>query len=417
MGIDFCNWRSSLTLRIVSNKVRGTLVAGATAFAALVVLVGPASPALAQASPISPVATNVTAFVGVTGSPAQSVASLGYPLFNFGAFTSLYPAAPADLTNSVRGFFDLGGTQMSVYPATSNTPADLIAAIKTTATPVNGALPANTLVVPAISSLVGDDYYRVAIELNSMAAVLPAMAVLDLPLSVVQTSAATQDPTGPVEVADTLARMLPSPATAVVYGSPLRDADSGIVPAAGLMAGVYATSDNLSGVWAQPAGADLPLSGYVAQWLPDDEAMDQLATAGINSFVLGAAADSVQALGALTLEPTIQEKRYISEVRLGQFMATSVSNGLRWAAFEPAGPRLWAQANLAVTEFMTSLNNQGAFGSATIRQPFFVVINQSNNSVADMTVGVVNIDVVYRSPTNPAVYLPLHVTVEALKGM
>lgn len=395
---------------------RGLAIVSAVAVASLA-LVGVGSPGSAQPAPIVPVPTAVAAFVGVVGTPSQADAVAGSAMFSYEDFTRSYPAASPEMKNSAIGFFDVGGNEIGVYPASSNSPADLVAAVATTLVPVNGERVANSIVVPALSSLTGDDYYQVAIEMSRMSAVLPAMAILDVPASVTLSAIESKDMRGPIEVAITLTRMLPSPSTAALYGSPLSNPASGATPAAGLMAGLYLTNDELFGVWSAPSGAGLPLVDYTPMWLPTNEQMDDLSSFGINSFTDGSGVGATQAAGAQTLEQDNQQKRYINEVRLAQNISASVRDGLAWTVFEPAGQQLWGQVNSSVSLFLATLQAEGAFGDGPLQTASFVTVGQSNNSVADMAAGLVNIDIAYRSNEYADEYLEVHVTVQAGKGL
>ena len=67
--------------------------------------------------------------------------------------------------------------------------------------------------------------------------------------------------------------------------------------------------------------------------------------------------------------------------------------------------------------FLATLQAEGAFGDGPLQTASFVTVGQSNNSVADMAAGLVNIDIAYRSNEYADEYLEVHVTVQAGKGL
>lgn len=380
------------------------------------VLIGAATPSFAQTQTIASVPTSVTGFVGVVGPPDQLSAPIGKALFSINDFTSAYPTASPEMLNSARGFFMTGGAELTVFPAVSNAPADLIDAIGWAAIPVNGTLPVNILAVPALSALSGQDYLNVAVAMNAKAGPLPGVSILDLPQDVVVEAMATNDTSGVVALAESLRTSLPVPASAIAYSSALTSPDFGSIPAAGVMAGVFAQNDEAFGVWHPPAGQESVLPGFTAQWLPDDTAMGAMGPIGVNSFKYIPATGTTSPWGARDLGPEEDSNRYVNVVRFSQYISTSVTQGLKWAEFEPSGPKLWSQISTDVTEFMETLRVAGAFSDTGSSQPFFVVVNETNNPLPDIQAGIVHIDIAFKPPGTEE-YVVLNLTVPAGRGM
>ena len=394
-------------MTILANRV-GLITAAA--FVMLATIFGAVTPAVADAQDVPPVATSVTAFVGVAGAPSQPFIKAGYLLSNYGDFLRAYPSAPQQMVDSVAGFFTTGGNGMSIYPSASSSAEDLIAAIETTSVPVNGQQPANLLVVPALSQLDGPDYYNVATEMDVKASALPAVALLDLPQKVVTNAMATGETVEPLAVSNMLSKTLPTPAVAALYTSPLIDPNFGhVVPAAGPVAGDFAANDVSWGVWNSPSGAALTMAGYVAQWLPTYSELGTMAGTGLNSFHQLATSSGDLLWGSRTLDLWDPLSRYISEVRLKQYVASSVARGLQWTVFNPSGPQLWSDINNELTPFLTQLSRQGAFGQGLTGPSFVVTVNKYNNTRADIAAGIVHVDIAYQSLAVPA-YVPVNLT-------
>lgn len=413
---DFRTRPFALTLRSVNNFARRVAVSMAAVFAMLATFLGSVTAAVALPQSITAVATSVTALIGVVGGSSQES---GVLIDSFGGFEQTYPSAAPEMTASARGFFTTGGTALGVYPASSNAPSDLIAAINSTSTPVNDQQPANLLVVPALGSLAGQNYYDVAVAMGRMAASLPAIAILDLPQQVVQAAMVNGDTAGPVAVAETLTKTLPDPAVAALYTAAMIDPMNGsLVPAAGIVAGVYAANDEIRRVWVDPAGEALSLAGYVPQWLPSDAQTGQMTPLGINSFRQSPVTPGTYVIsGSRTLHPFDVLRRYLSQVRLEQFISASVANGLQWAIFETDGLQLWSQIHIEVSQFLATLQAQHAFGQlGESPESYFVTVNESNNTIADIAAGIVHVDIDYVSLNVPE-YAAVNLQVQAGRGL
>ena len=107
---------------------------------------------------------------------------------------------------------------------------------------------------------------------------------------------------------------------------------------------------------------------------------------------------------------------YINEVRLGQFISASVYQGLKWVAFTPDGPQLWAKMSSEITAFMDSLVSQGALGAISPSRSFLVIVNESNNPLPDIEAGLVHIDIAFK-PQDGDQLIPIQLTVQAGRGL
>jgi hypothetical protein len=71
--------------------------------------------------------------------------------------------------------------------------------------------------------------------------------------------------------------------------------------------------------------------------------------------------------------------RYLGLQRLALFVADSVERGTRWVLFEQPGPALWWRVERQVAEFLSMLEEDGAFPSRPVGQSWFSICDQRVN--------------------------------------
>jgi len=91
------------------------------------------------------------------------------------------------------------------------------------------------------------------------------------------------------------------------------------------------------------------------------------------------------------------------------FLERSITDGVKWATFEPNGPPLWAQLRCSVDAFLFALFRQGAFQGATAKDAYFVQCNQETTTQNDINRGIVNILVGF-APLKPAEFVLLNIS-------
>jgi phage tail sheath protein FI len=186
-----------------------------------------------------------------------------------------------------------------------------------------------------------------------------------------------------------------------------------LVPPSGAVAGVYARSDIVRGVWKAPAGAEASLENVsgLADLALDDAMNGNLNALGINCLrtfpVYGTVVWGSRTLAGGDLAQSAF--RYVSVRRLTDFIEQSLQQSLRWAAFEPNAPALWASLSLEAKEFMSGLYAAGAFAGAGAAEAYQV---QCDASPADIQNGVVNLSVAF-APVQPAQFVVLDLQIAA----
>ena len=176
---------------------------------------------------------------------------------------------------------------------------------------------------------------------------------------------------------------------------------------AGAVAGVFARSDVLRGVWAAPAGVEAALRWVDELSLPVSEAENgRLNALGVNCLRNFAGAGPVVWGARTTAGDTDPHWKYVSVRRTALFVEHSLSKGLESAGFEPNDEPLWARLRAEAGAFLDGLFRRSAFAGTTPRDAYFVKCDRDTTTQADIGQGVVNV-VVGFAPTRPAQFVDL----------
>ena len=191
---------------------------------------------------------------------------------------------------------------------------------------------------------------------------------------------------------------------------PLRGGQLAAFPPCGAVAGVFARTDEVRGVWKAPVGGEAVLAGVeLLSVLVDDGENGVLNPLGVNCLrVLPRFGPVVW--GARTLRGGdalgVSSWRYVPVRRLGLYIEESVVRATQWAVFEPNDKRLWEGLRLSIEAFLHGLFRQGAFAGSTATQAYFVRCDASTTLPADEASGLVNVQVGF-APLKPAEFVVL----------
>ena len=179
----------------------------------------------------------------------------------------------------------------------------------------------------------------------------------------------------------------------------------------GAIAGIFARTDSVLGVWKSPAGIEATLRGVsdLTVRLSDKE-NDELNTHGINCLRV-LPRTGVVVWGGRTMHrlggPVYQWK-YIGVRRLALFIEESLYRGTQWVVFEPNDERLWSQIRLNLGRFMYDMYKTGAFQGKTPKEAYFVKCDNETTTQTDICNGVINI-VVGFAPLKPAEFVIIRI--------
>ena len=175
----------------------------------------------------------------------------------------------------------------------------------------------------------------------------------------------------------------------------------------GAIAGVFARTDSVRGVWKAPAGLAATVKGAAQLSVPLTDAENgELNPLGLNCIRFMPPAGRV-IWGARTLQGDdrlASEWKYIPVRRTALFIEESLSRGLGWVVFEPNDQPLWSAVRLNVTSFMHSLFRQGAFQGSKPDQAYLVKCDNETTTQDDINRGIVNIIVGF-APLKPAEFV------------
>jgi len=176
-------------------------------------------------------------------------------------------------------------------------------------------------------------------------------------------------------------------------------------PPSGMIAGLFARTDNTRGVWKAPAGTEASMLGAIGVAADvSDQDQDTLNPIGVNC-IRQFAASGIVCWGTRTLATLSDpEWRYVPVRRTANFLKTSLYRGTQWVVFEPNDEPLWRAIRFNLTAFMSSLFRAGAFQGSKPEEAFFVKCDKDNNSQATIDQGQVHILVGF-APLKPAEFV------------
>lgn len=193
----------------------------------------------------------------------------------------------------------------------------------------------------------------------------------------------------------------------VRLADPLQNGRLRSFPNSGLMAGVWARTDNQRGIWKAPAGIETSLSGVQAlDYVLSDPENGVLNPLGLNCLRSFPVYGTVS-WGARTLvgaDARASEWKYVPVRRVALYIEESLYRGTQFAVFEPNDEPLWSQIRLSVGSFMNGLFRQGAFQGASPKDAYFVKCDSTTTTQADIDLGIVNIQVGF-APLKPAEFV------------
>lgn len=182
---------------------------------------------------------------------------------------------------------------------------------------------------------------------------------------------------------------------------------------AGAVAGVFARSDVLRGVWAAPAGVEAALRWVDELSVPVSDAENgRLNPLGVNCLRNFAGAGPVVWGARTTADEHAADWKYVNVRRMGLFLEQSLSRGLEWAVFEPNDEPLWGHIRAEAGAFLDDLFHRCAFAGTTPREAYFVKCDRETTTQDDVDKGMVNV-VVGFAPARPAEFVDLTIRLAA----
>lgn len=101
---------------------------------------------------------------------------------------------------------------------------------------------------------------------------------------------------------------------------------------------------------------------------------------------------------------TDEQWKYVPVRRLTLTIEQSIVASLQSAVFEPNGPRLWANVQATVSDFLAQMFADGRFSGATPAEAYFVKCGRETMTESDVANGDLNV-VVGFAPLAPAEFV------------
>lgn len=178
-----------------------------------------------------------------------------------------------------------------------------------------------------------------------------------------------------------------------------------LLPPGGFVCGAYARNDEMRGVWKAPS--NLTLEGALALERPPDRRLEEeLSARGVNCL-RQLPGRGLRIWGARTLSPELPWS-YIPLQRYRLFLEASITAGMKWVAFEPNGPRLWAKVRKTVADFLRRQWRAGALFGAKEEEAFRVAVGRKTMTLADITAGRLIIEIAI-APLRPSEFIVIHI--------
>lgn len=162
----------------------------------------------------------------------------------------------------------------------------------------------------------------------------------------------------------------------------------------GAIAGTLSRASEHWPVWTAACGEEAMVRpGLRAACPVDEEQRLRLAAVGVNTVRAvrrpgreGTKACTLAGPGAVSAD-----WRSLSAKRLALLVVNSIERGTRWTLFEPSEPATWRRATAQLREFMTTLEERGAFDEREPGDRWFVLCDERVNRERHREQGIVNI--------------------------
>jgi phage tail sheath protein FI len=149
-----------------------------------------------------------------------------------------------------------------------------------------------------------------------------------------------------------------------------------LLPASSGIMGIYATVDNLRGVWKAPANVNIANAIAPEYMITNRDQqnlnVDVVAGKSINVVRYFEGRGPALVWGARTLAGNSNEWRYIPVRRFFIMVEESTKNATEEFVFEPNDPNTWVRVKSMITNYLIQLWRAGALLGTTEREAFYV---------------------------------------------
>lgn len=166
-----------------------------------------------------------------------------------------------------------------------------------------------------------------------------------------------------------------------------------VPPGAGVV-GQYLATDSTRGVFKTPAGLNnrVALAVSTERRFTNAELDDLNAAAVPVNPIRAVPGSGIVIMGGRTLK-NVPGDRYINVRRTLIYLKKELTDMSAFAVFENNDYRLWKQLRASLGRFLLDFWSNGGLRGATPAQSFYIKCDETNNTVADVLAGQVNIEI------------------------
>jgi phage tail sheath protein FI len=162
----------------------------------------------------------------------------------------------------------------------------------------------------------------------------------------------------------------------------------------GAIAGTLSRASEHWPVWTAACGEEALVRPGLRPACPvDDEQRSRLAAVGVNT-VQAVRRPGREGTRAMTLAgpgAVSADWRSLAAKRLALLVVNSIERGTRWMVFEPSEPAAWWRAATQLREFLSGLEERGAFAEREAGDRWFVICDERVNRERHREQGIVNL--------------------------
>lgn len=169
--------------------------------------------------------------------------------------------------------------------------------------------------------------------------------------------------------------------------------NSKVIPPSGAVAGIYARTDSSRGVHKAPAGVEASLKGIIGvENLLDDSTIGNLNVKNVNC-IIPLTGYGVVLWGARLLNSDGEDRVYVSDLRLDDYIENSIEQGTLWATFEPIDAQLFNDIEARISAFFNTLMQNGNIKGNSPEEAYYVICDDTINT--DPNASTLEIEVGY----------------------
>lgn len=162
----------------------------------------------------------------------------------------------------------------------------------------------------------------------------------------------------------------------------------------GAIAGTLSRASEHWPVWTAACGEEAMVRPGLRPACPvDDEQRSRLAAVGVNTVqaVRRPGRDGTKAMTLAGPGAVSADWRSLAAKRLALLVVNSIERGTRWMVFEPSEPAVWWRAATQLREFLSGLEERGAFAEREAGDRWFVICDERVNLERHREQGIVNL--------------------------